>query len=110
MQRRRTLKERTTRTGSPLTHETLSAAFMLSNFWSKLCTLLVRLLPLKSRPPLPVYRNHSPSSRSSSYLCRFCYATLFINKHPHPPESTTDWAPALDCPAMPATWGKWAPH
>ena len=31
-------------------------------------TLLVRLLPLRSRPPLPVYRNHSPSSLSSSYL------------------------------------------
>ena len=30
--------------------------------------LLVRLLPLRSRPPLPVYRNHSPSSLSSSYL------------------------------------------
>lgn len=30
--------------------------------------MLVRLLPLRSRPPLPVYRNQSPSSRSSSYL------------------------------------------
>lgn len=28
----------------------------------------MRLLPLRSRPPLPVYRNHSPSSLSSSYL------------------------------------------
>ena len=33
-------------------------------------TLLVRLLPLRSRPPLPVYRNHSPSSLSSSYLIK----------------------------------------
>ena len=32
--------------------------------------LFVRLLPLRSRPPLPVYRNHSPSSLSSSYLQR----------------------------------------
>ena len=28
----------------------------------------------------------------------------------HPPDSTTDWAPMLDCPAMPATCGRWAPH
>ena len=30
--------------------------------------MFVRLLPLRSLPPLPVYRNHSPSSLSSSYL------------------------------------------
>ena len=29
---------------------------------------------------------------------------------PHPPERTTDWAPWVDWPAMPATWGKCAPH
>ena len=28
----------------------------------------------------------------------------------HPPERTTDWAPCPDCPAMPATCGKCAPH
>ena len=28
----------------------------------------------------------------------------------HPPDSTTDWAPTLDWPAMPATCGKWVPH
>jgi hypothetical protein len=44
----------------------LSARFILSNAWSCDCFLHVRLLPLRSRPPLPVYRNHSPLSWSSS--------------------------------------------
>ena len=46
--------------------DTLSAMLDLSKVWSKDCSLLVRLLPDRSRPPLPVYRNHSPLSRSSS--------------------------------------------
>jgi hypothetical protein len=35
-------------------HDILSASLDLSNVWSKDCFLLVRLLPLRSRPPLPV--------------------------------------------------------
>jgi len=65
---RRALAERTTRTGRPFWQDVSSALFILSNVWSNDCTLLTRLLPDRSRPPLPVYRNHSPSSRSSSYL------------------------------------------
>lgn len=62
----RALWERTTRTGKPFKQETLSARLDLSKVWPKDCVLLVRLLPLRSRPPLPVYRNHSPMSLSSS--------------------------------------------
>jgi len=62
------LAERTTRTGRPFWQDVSSALFILSNVWSNDCTLLTRLFPERSRPPLPVYRNHSPSSRSSSYL------------------------------------------
>jgi len=32
---------------------TLRASLEAVNFWSKECVLLVRLLPLRSRPPLP---------------------------------------------------------
>jgi len=95
--------------------ETLSASLDLSNFWSKDCVLLVRLLPLRSRPPLPVYRNHSPLSSSSSYLSLVeragqCAAVSGRNARAHPPDSATDCAPWLDWPAMPATCGKCAPH
>ena len=62
----RALCDRTTRTGRPLMQLILSARFILSNDWSCDCFLHVRLLPLRSRPPLPVYRNHSPLSSSSS--------------------------------------------
>ena len=63
-----TLWERTTRTGRPISQDSSSALFILSKVWSKDWTLVTRLLPDRSRPPLPVYRNHSPSSLSSSYL------------------------------------------
>ena len=49
-----TLCDRTTRTGRPCRHDTFRARFDLSNVWSNDCALLVRLLPLRSRPPLPV--------------------------------------------------------
>ena len=70
-----------TRTGRPFSQDSSSALFILSNVWSKDWILVTRLLPDRSRPPLPVYRNHSPSSRSSSYL--------------HSPESTTVYIGAL---------------
>ena len=54
--------------GRPFSQDSSSALFILSKVWSKDWTLLTRLLPDRSRPPLPVYRNHSPSSLSSSYL------------------------------------------
>lgn len=42
----------TTRTGYPFKQLTLNAALSFSNFWSKACSLFVRLFPLKSLPPL----------------------------------------------------------
>ncbi len=46
-----------------IVHAGLEHAALLSRL-----ALEVRLLPLRSRPPLPVYRKYSPWSRSSSYL------------------------------------------
>lgn len=43
----------TTRTGYPFRQLTCSALLSFSNVWSNDWCLLVRLLPLKSLPPLP---------------------------------------------------------
>ena len=40
----------------------------------------------------------------------FRYASGQVNPKPYPPERTTDWAPTSPWPAIPATWGKCAPH
>lgn len=50
----------------------------------------------------PRWHRHNSSSSQQQPTARFT--------HTHPPDSTTDCAPTLDWPAMPATWGKCAPH
>ena len=47
--------------------------------------------------------------RSRTLGLALCRAGL-LSRPPHPPDSTTDCAPTLVWPAMPATCGKWAPH